>query len=413
MYTHSYPFTTLLSRLKAHLPRSGPLYRRIQYQVSHPSSTGHVLASFPESKPKSGLGPGAGAGDEQGEETETEPWLAAYADIHRGPDTQIWLFSSIESSSVDSGLVPHSPLGEGATPPASGSSNGNSNPQGIISRPLEITKTQLLSLFTYIQNNLVPPYISSLPTECKLLATAPVTVDEGVPKIPAHTPTSYLLGTVHTVLESLIVELRDEGKLTIHRGAGVHYVKYCFSSEAFADDSLDAVKAHSGGQEKESGYRFHDSSGTRGIQGHHIDLVKSRTNIPRSREALLAMGGVALYHDRSSQCGSPPPPEKEGGEMPIAWAFLGFDGSLCSLHVESEHRGQGLAGVVGKEVMKRGVEVFEPANGPARSSDTQEKSEWYFADVAVENTASRRVMEKMGGVVGWRVVWMVVEVAKN
>jgi hypothetical protein len=38
--------------------------------------------------------------------------------------------------------------------------------------------------------------------------------------------------------------------------------------------------------------------------------------------------------------------------MPIGWAFLGFDGSLCSSHAEPEHRARGLAGVVGREVME-------------------------------------------------------------
>ncbi|KAL2834616.1 hypothetical protein BJY01DRAFT_224275 [Aspergillus pseudoustus] len=395
MYTHSHPYTTLLSHLNAHLPHSGPLYRRIQYQASHPSSTAHVLVSFPETS----------AGNEHGSDSDREPWLAAYADIHRGPDTQVWLFSSIESS-VN--------LGDGIS-----NGNGNTNISQLNSHSREITKTHLLSLFTYIQTTLVPPYVSSLPTTT-LQPTVPSTVDEGVPKIPAHKSTSYLLGTVNTTLESLIVELRDEGKLTIHRGAGVHYVKYCFSSEAFADHSslLEEKEKENSKEGGGGGYRFRDSSGILGIQDHHINLVKNRTNIPRSREALLAMGGVALYHDDpSSQPGSSPPPpppfDKEGREMPIAWAFLGFDGSLCSLHVEPEHRGCGLAGVVGKEVMKRGVEVFEPGDEPVGGSGPQSKSEeWYFADVAVDNAASRRVMEKMGGVARWRVAWMVVEVEK-
>jgi GNAT superfamily N-acetyltransferase len=374
MYTHNHPYTTLLAHLHAHLPLSGPLYRRIQYQVSHPSPTARVLASFEES--------------ELSQETETRPWLAAYVDIPRGPDTQIWLYSSIESESGDS---------------ESGA------PATATAHSREIVKAHLLSLFTHIQRDLVPDYISSLPTTLK--APTPVVVDEGVPKIPAHKPTSYLLGTVHTTLEALIIELRNEGKLTILRGAGVHYVKYCFSSKTFDTVSLEDFNTDTTTTEdsSSSGYRFHDSTGQPGIQGHHIDLVKSRTNIPRSREALLAMGGVALYH--SSQPVSSSETEKE---MPIGWAFLGFDGSLCSLHVEPEHRGRGLAGVVGREVMKRGVEVFEPtdSSGPRSGGDLAGRGgeEWFFADVAVENAASRRVMEKMGGVARWRVAWMVVEV---
>jgi hypothetical protein len=367
MYTHNHPYTTLLAHLHAHLPHSGPLYRRIQYQASHPSPTARVFASFEESQPP--------------KETKT-PWLASYVDIPRGPDTQIWLFSSIESES--------------------------GTPATTTTQSREIVKTYLVSLFTHIQRSLVPDYISSLPTTLK--TPVPAVIEEGVPKIPAHRPTSYLLGTVHTALEALIVELRGEKKLTIHRGAGVHYVKYCFSSKTFNNVSLEDVNASTTTEESSSsGYRFHDSTGKLGIQGHHIDLVKSRTNIPRSREALLAMGGVALYHSSQPVSSS----EKED-EMPIGWAFLGFDGSLCSLHVEPEHRGRGLAGVVGREVMKRGVKVFEPGPGssgiPGGNPGYRGEEEWFFADVAVENAASRRVMEKMGGVAKWRVAWMVVEI---
>ncbi|KAJ0426953.1 hypothetical protein BJY00DRAFT_3963 [Aspergillus carlsbadensis] len=369
VYTHSHPYTTLRTHLHAHLPHSGPLYRRIQYQISRPSPTARVFASFDESQLS------------QGRETETQqPWLAAYVDIPRGPDTQIWLFSSVESET----------------------------PAATTEYSREIVKSYLLSLFTHIQRNLVPDYISSLPTTFK--QAAPTAVAEGVPKIPAHKPTSYLLGTVHTSLEALIIALSDEGRLAIHRGSGVHYVKYCFSSESFGTVSLEDIPNTNNNTTTEgrvSGYRFHDSTAKSGIQGHHIDLVKSRTNIPRSREALLAMGGVALYHSPQPVSSS----EKEK-EMPIGWAFLGFDGSLCSLHVEPEHRGRGLAGVVGREVMKRGVEVFEPRSSGNRGVDSGDTGgeEWFFADVAVDNAASRRVMEKMGGVAGWRVAWLVVEV---
>ncbi|KAL3485549.1 hypothetical protein BJX62DRAFT_37534 [Aspergillus germanicus] len=379
MHTHNHPYTTLLSHLHAHLPHSGPLYRRIQYQVSHPSPTARVFASFEKSQPS------------QGRETETQqPWLASYVDIPRGPDTQIWLFSSIESESGNF---------ESGTPATT------------TTHSREIVKAHLLSLFTHIQRYLVPDYLSTLLTTLK--TPVPAAVDEGVPKIPAHKHTSYLLGTVHTTLEAVIVELCNEGKLTIHRGAGVHYVKYCFSSKTFDNVSLEDVNVSTTTEDSTSSeYKFHDSTGQLGIQGHHIDLVKSRTNIPRSREALLAMGGVALYHLHSSQPVSSS--QKTEGEMPIGWAFLGFDGSLCSLHVEPEHRGRGLAGVVGREVMKRGVGVFEPGSGsseiPGVNPGDRGEEEWFFADVAVENAASRRVMEKMGGVARWMVAWMVVEV---
>ncbi|KAL4736916.1 hypothetical protein BDV11DRAFT_217009 [Aspergillus similis] len=390
-YIHEPPYTLLLTYLSSHLPRSGPLFRRIQHQTNTPSPslTARVLASFSEDD------------DPSSESGFAQPWTIAYTDIHQGPDTQVWVFSSLESK-----------------------------PKHAITEPeKQIAKSQLLSLFTFIRTHLVPPYLDWVSS------TRPVykiEVEEtGVKKIPPHPLPSVLLGSVHELVVGLIVELAGEEKrLRIHRGQNVFYAKYCFPSSSFEHEDVYIKKL------EESGYTFTDSAGTYGISEKHIPLVKSRTNIPRSTEALLAMGGVALYHSPSPFHLQRQGPVKEGiqgtEEMPIAWAFLGFDGSLSSLHVEPEHRGRGLAVAVGREVMKRGVSVFGPSysysfldsrprlhdNGKGKgnsNADTNSKGdrvakEWFFADVAVENTASRRVMEKMGGEALWDVAWMVVEV---
>src|SRR6202007_2333202 len=90
----------------------------------------------------------------------------------------------------------------------------------------------------------------------------------------------------------------------------------------------------------------------------HLNLVISRTHIPRSREMLLMMPSTAIYNDDNSsingtqiELGQPP----GGEEIPIAWGFLSVDGSLASLHVEPEHRGRGLAVHLCKEVIRAGL----------------------------------------------------------
>ncbi|BCS26611.1 uncharacterized protein APUU_51322A [Aspergillus puulaauensis] len=438
MHAHHHPYTTLLTHLKAHLPQSGPLLRRIQHQATHPSPTAQVLASFP---------PGSEPETKTGTET---PWLAAYADVHRGLDTQVWVFSTLETKSNSNSAS------ASASEPTH---HNNHNNAPISTQEKETTKYQLLSLFTHIRTKLVPPYIawvSSQPPALVAHLNPEKARDEGVKKIPPHPKTSVLLGSVHKTVVELICELASETLPTkpsanpspspgpessrpgvrIHRGQNVFYAKYCFPSSSFNDD------INSDGPEKGSlvgkgsgpgpGYTFTDSTGVSGIQEKHLDLVKNRTNIPRSKQALMAMGGVALYYrpggdgdvydDGDGLPASSPPvatasgagvgagADGEGeGEMPIGWAFLGFDGSLCTLHVEPEHRGKGLGGVVGKEVMKRGVDVFEPSARHNHGGLGGGQEEWFFADVAVDNVASRRVMEKMGGEIGWYVAWMVVE----
>ncbi|KAL4909962.1 hypothetical protein BDW74DRAFT_46175 [Aspergillus multicolor] len=412
IHIHQYPYTGILAQLSSHLPQSGPLLRRIQHQANAatPSPTARVLASFPE--------------NENPDSFSSEPWIAAYVDVNRGPDTQVWVFSSLETRS----------------------SAQNSNAT-ITESEKQTTKRLLLTLFTFIRTDLVPGYLD-------WVSSQPVPqhkkeAEEGVKKIPPHPLASVLVGSVHEFTVSLIVELAAEEKtLRIHRGQNFFYAKYCFPSSSFENSDI-----HGSGKIEESGYTFTDSNGLYGIQEHHIPLVKSRTNIPRSKEALMAMGGVALYHRprtpvSTSESGAHG--EEEGGKMPIAWAFLGFDGSMSSLHVEAEHRGRGLAVLVGREVMRRGVKVFGNSYGHLRSKPNgnrngaidldgqddggedagqseaehtsastpngstgaaadQEKQEWFFADVAVGNTASRRVMEKMGGEARWNVAWMVVE----
>ncbi|KAL4760022.1 uncharacterized protein BDW70DRAFT_72767 [Aspergillus foveolatus] len=414
-YIHEPPYTLLLTYLSSHLPHSGPLFRRIQHQINSPSRspTARVLASFSEEE---NCLPDSNA---------EHPWIIAYTDIHQGPDTQVWVFSSLESK-----------------------------PKHAITEPEKrIAKTQLLSLFTFIRTHLVPPYLDWVSSTQLVYKTELEEI--GVKKIPPHPLPSVLLGSVHELVVGLVVELAGEEKrLRIHRGQNVFYAKYCFPSSSFEHEDVYTK------QLEELGYTFTDSTGRYGITERHIPLVKSRTNIPRSTEALLAMGGVALYYSPPSPShphGGPVKESVQGAEeMPIAWAFLGFDGSLSSLHVEPEHRGKGLAVAVGREVMKRGVSVFGPSytfldsysrprsNGSGNSNaDSNSKGdrvasearhtsalngstgaapelpvrlgqeneeEWFFADVAVGNTASRRVMEKMGGKALWDVAWIVVEV---
>jgi RimJ/RimL family protein N-acetyltransferase len=92
------------------------------------------------------------------------------------------------------------------------------------------------------------------------------------------------------------------------------------------------------------------------------------------------------------------------GEMPIAWAFLGIDGGLATLHVEPEYRGQNLALHVSKEAMRRGM-----AKGGIWRDRDEEGETWVHTNVLASNVASRRVMEKLGGEIGWTCTWTVVE----
>jgi len=131
--------------------------------------------------------------------------------------------------------------------------------------------------------------------------------------------------------------------------------------------------------------------------------------------------------------------------MPIAWAFLGYDGSLTNLHVEVNYRGRGLAGCMVTKLFENVEKIFAgeasldkdidnggqiPETGTGNETEIRVPGTgmrldagWAHADVMRSNHASTRVMEKLGGIqedgketsgarVGWRIAWTELDVGK-
>ncbi|KAJ5965328.1 Acyl-CoA N-acyltransferase [Penicillium waksmanii] len=406
----------ILPCLATHLPHSISLLRRIQHGIHHPTPTARVLATFP---------PGARPPDDA-------PWLAARVDLFRGRETQMIVYSSLEK-----GHTSNKPIKIADTIPGTdGTEDNNSSPSYIVStfdapQPvLDTVRDQLFSLLVYIKINLLPTYLASLSAESPTEKTShngsttanskPTSANKAVTLIPAPPPKAFLIGTLHTALFSLLQQTGSEvfaasrnaldgssatpvPGLRVHRFDDPPYYKFFFRRAAFTQDTDSVLPA---------GYRFHDREGKTGVLDSQLDLVQSRTHIPRSRAQLRLMPGSAIYVD--SQPGVAEE-EAEGEEMPIAWAFLGLDGALSTLHVEEAHRGKGLALALSKETMRRGL-VSDSVFG-AGAFDVQgdeqlvdEIEGWVHTEVAQYNVASRRVMEKIGGEVLSTVMWTVIEV---
>lgn len=88
------------------------------------------------------------------------------------------------------------------------------------------------------------------------------------------------------------------------------------------------------------------------------------------------------------------------GEL-VAWAFLGTDGSLTSLHVEPQHRGRGLAKAVTRKLMRdmarqEGARRFRGSGGV----------EVVSSDIFVGNVESEGVVRALGGREGWMCCWV-------
>jgi GNAT superfamily N-acetyltransferase len=342
----------LLPLLKSQLPHSIPLLRRLQHNLAFPSETARLLTTFPGVEPPSG------------------PWLAAYVDLPRGRETQMTLYSSLERESVDDDKDP-AVISTLHGPPET----------------LALARAQLLALLSYTKSALLPGYLASL--------TAP-SVDPGPPNAPGQMPPpppqAFLIGNLHTGLMALLkksgiyTDPETVSGIRIHRYDNPPYVKYLFQGAHTHSGGLDAGLP--------AGYRLEDRQGRTGVLQHHYSLVRSRTHLPRSDETLSRIPGVAVYVDRPT----------EGEEKPIAWVFLGLDGSLATLFVEPEHRGKGIAEAISRELMRRGM-----VEGGIWREVGDEGEMWVHANVPATNGASRRVLEKLGGEVAWTNTWTVVE----
>lgn len=234
-----------------------------------------------------------------------------------------------------------------------------------------------------------------------------------------------MIGSLHTGLFMLLlrsgtfayplidadVDLDPYPGIKIHRFDGRPYLKYFFQQSR-----LDFVLA--GGEVPlPKGYRYCDRRGRLGVLASQLGLVQSRTYIPRSKEQLSSIPSVVIYHDSREEENTHGGSDstyaacEEKDEMPIAWAFLGLDDALATLHVEPGHRGKGLASCLSMETMRRGMHPDGMFGGKGEDEMVRKQlREWVHADVAQYNLASRRVMEKVGGEVASTVMWTVIEV---
>lgn len=456
------------------MPYSSSLLRRIQHTLAYPSPTAKILATFP---PGSTPGSSSAAPSSPGPDSDpSTPWLAAQVDLFRGRETQIILFSSLEAectslpliipvtgsatvsptdmsrysgpasaagpavantnATANANSLPHASTSDNVNVPVS--EQGRSSPNYAVSTltaspaELETVRAQLLAFLAFVKAQLLPEYLSSLPdtkSGSGSGSSAPAPAATGVTLIPPPDPHAFLFGSFHTGLFELLLRSGkfprvdagvnapvDPGPLPglrVHRFDNPPYYKYFFTRAVFSP-SVAGQTATEMENPLPAGYRYHDRRGRVGVLSSQLDLVQSRTHIPRPRRQLQSLPSVAVYCDaQSSGANSAGEDSDEQDEMPIAWAFLGVDGAVATLHVEPEHRGRGLALSLSKEVMRRGM-ATEGVFG-AKKVDLVDGEmrgfveDWVHAEVAGYNNASRRVMEKIGGKVLTTVLWTVIE----
>jgi hypothetical protein len=119
-------------------------------------------------------------------------------------------------------------------------------------------------------------------------------------------------------------------------------------------------------------------------------LVTQRTSMPRQVKTLMALKSEGVFQfSEENQVSSIP-------DRLIAWAFIGLDGALTSLHVEEEWRGKGLAKKIAARVVKESME-----------------GEGYgHAYVANDNIPSQAVCHSIGGNCIIQRYWILLDLAK-
>jgi hypothetical protein len=177
-------------------------------------------------------------------------------------------------------------------------------------------------------------------------------------------PKVVLIGACH---EQILQICREEG-LVRHEfpGANLELSKFVFKLS-----NLPATR------ELPKGLRWGK------LREQDMATVKARTSIPRSTKTLLSLENVGVF--------------EEEGNKPVAWTFLGIDGSLTTLHTELEHRGKGLAKAVAAKIMRE--------YAPGLAVDDQGNA-WSHADVYAGNTQSESVCRSLGGEALWKDYWV-------
>lgn len=126
------------------------------------------------------------------------------------------------------------------------------------------------------------------------------------------------------------------------------------------------------------------------LRPEQLQTTLDRSSIPRTLSTLQQMLNVGIMTDDTKEL--------------VSWGFLARDGSLANLYTEEQWRRKGLGAAVAQRLMQ-----LAPMRYPVNEDEAVVYS---HADVGVENVGSRKVMEKIGGRMGWRVVWVEVDLGE-
>ncbi|KAF8859598.1 hypothetical protein BDZ45DRAFT_714006 [Acephala macrosclerotiorum] len=127
------------------------------------------------------------------------------------------------------------------------------------------------------------------------------------------------------------------------------------------------------------------------VPDDQLDVVTSTSSIPRQPSTYKMLPSVGVMDT--------------DGKL-AAWAYVGIDGSIATLYVLPEFRGQGLSSIIARELLAR------LERGEFADLGYDGKSGWVHADVYDGNAGSEAVMKGLGGTIGWKSSYIWIDSAR-
>ncbi|KAL2199272.1 hypothetical protein P885DRAFT_75689 [Corynascus similis CBS 632.67] len=376
------PSPSLLGLLKSHLPHSLPVLRRLQFLQTFPAvgrtAHSHVVHAHygqedevvggdkaADGSWKGGAGEGGageGAGEEKGREDDRGSHIAvAFVDLSSGRETQVWVYSSLEDDEK------HDKTNDESDDAVRAGGSRFASWAGERTEQEEEALDLVLAVLQRVRAIAAATISSSSSSSSN---SGPQAEEENKEGGMIRTG-EFLVGSMHESVRQGLLARGVRMRKSINEPPNAEwnfYGKWLFRVENLplsADHPLP------------EGMRW----GRIGVKD--IDLVLERTVIKRRPSTLLRQPSVVI---------------RLNDETPIAWAFIGLDGSLSTLHVEEAYRQRGLArALVCKLIRERLPEYGDDG--------------WGAADVSVDNHKSQALCRSVGGKSRWITSWALVDLS--
>lgn len=319
------PSPSLLTLLSNHLPYSLPVLRRLQYAANFSDNNysnglgttpySHVLFASRHSLEDLVQPFESGAEPEAEAVGKRRHFAAAFVDLSRFPETQAWVYSTLEDHCFfDPGVMGMD--GSTTSEVFGPQSQSHSLPEEEANECDELMLALLRRMRTVALQMPVTLLLEGAASEQRQKnwteARAYLCMDAAAAAGP-----KVMIGSLAEIHRHRL--FLDQGRVHMHKTANIPEEiewevcqKWLFRTEALVSSS---EKEGELGTTMEKEGLVWDRVRTK----EDVRLVQSRTSIKRQEDTLLGLPSVAV---------------RDGEGRMVAWGFMAFDGTLMTLHVE-------------------------------------------------------------------------------